>query len=217
MQIPTSDHPSLAKTANAATIIFITNSCIFAFVFIAWCSMNSDVDFNFSRLVGLYAFLLVLVLGLFLIILRDPLELLPDLTTRNMILRLLLYLTGAGSMAFLAIAATYTGGIFESPFSWIFEVVIVLSLMISRYAPDSQQDGSVQPAASVPIVTVIWIFIIYVCSELWPIAHQDRHYWNVRSLYVVQWTHAFLATFIILLIWWVSDRLDRNEHKPRSK
>jgi hypothetical protein len=226
--MPSAQTVSLSNTKKAATVIFMTELCVIIFVVFAWANMNVQADTFIRSLIVWYLVGFILISVPFVIVLMDSLNLVPNLDRRVLILRLLLYVAGIGSMALLTILATYSGGIFESQFSWIFEVIIVLSLILVRYAPPSGHHdappldhGDAPPSEHrgyyVVFVTITWIFTSYICSELWPLATPDRIFWSPPYLKFVEWLHAIFAVLIIVLISFASDKLDRPSKQDEGE
>jgi len=113
-----------------------------------------------------------------------------DVERSAQIIRVGLYLWSYAFLILLSMLVWSSGGVFESKFSWLYEVSFVVTLQIGVFAVESERWKS-------PLSLAAYVFILLFCIELWP----DRpHQPWTSTHYFANWLHIVTAILMIALV-----------------
>jgi hypothetical protein len=195
----TSTEVQLINVRSAGVVIYATIA--FVLLYIGAVHYKMSVTLNnatHSSIIIAYAVIVVVILVAYLIISVLP-DLITSIDSRVIYLRILFYALGLVSLLFWAFSVYFTGGPFNSKFSWIYQVILVLSIQLMRYAPGRPW---FVPARFrrwfPPIFSVVSIIVICALLEGCFRPYPDAR--DVNQLPIVQWGQFVWAAITIVFI-----------------
>ena len=173
----------LANTCRAAIVtLFAYLLTVLYMVLASWISGSGLTTGHFFALLFGLALIPIVILAAIVVAHQS------DQKQETRLVKIVVYVWSYVFLTYLTYLVWATGGLFESPFAWLFEVAIVATIQMTAFSKHSERWLG-------PLNLTFFIFLLYVCLRLWPDAPPELN--NSHNL-GVQWLHAIFVAVIIL-------------------